>query len=482
MKALQAPLSRSRAVAPARGRPVSSLRPDPSAAAAAAPRLDLEERQERAARLGHRAADLLVKRHPAPAVPVAVRPGAEQGAPIQPAWDWKKKLAAGVGVAGLGGLVAGAALAAPALAIAGGAALLGGAAYGAYRYFRDRRQPRQEAAQDLEEPLRGGGRGDGERLSASAAAAAPAAARRPAPLAEVPGGERFPPNMHFVWLGGEVPADRRQNIGRWRDSARGVTPNLWLDENSERASAEHLGGLAESGVRIRRVGDLDQDNARFANARRLLPTVDEGSGVNRAATGAMSDIARLEILRQEGGHYMDSDNAPGAEAHRFATMSSAAGVRLGHGALGEQAARVFSNDAMSAQPNNQFINDYLDRSYGLLDERSAAEIRSRDPERTRPAVMNTTGPGAMAHVLLPASEAEAASARDEMQAGDVDLADRITINTFMHSDNLMEHRDLHPTLRAVYGRIGYGRELFDRGLGNAWVEPARRSGDDEKDK
>jgi hypothetical protein len=424
--------------------------------------MNLDARLRRAERLGHTLANLPVTApragQPSPARPAAAAPPASATAatpaPIQMFPGWKKAL--GAGMAGVVGLGVGAAMSMPLLAGAGALALGGGLAYGGAQLYKQRQATRRrEALRRRQKEL-----------------------READPLAdqELHGNAEIPSSMHFIWLGGQLPKERMANIQDWQGKTKGVKHNLWVDSNSAEASSEHLETLRKTGVNIRHIDELNESE-RFARARQQLPTRDE-RGVNGGAAAAVSDLARLEILNREGGHYMDSDNTPGPQAGRFANMRTETGLRLGFSPIEKGNAPTFSNDAMSAMPGERFIRGYLDHSYEQLNERSIAGITSRDPEQVKTAVMSTTGPEAMAAVPLPVRQDEVTSVAGELESAYPDT-DRVDIRTFSRSNAMNENMGYHPTVKTLLNRFGYGRGLFNRGLGNSWVGNKPASGEDE---
>ncbi|MDJ0837967.1 MAG: glycosyltransferase [Acidobacteriota bacterium] len=385
------------------------------------------------------------------AEPTRVRQTPRSSAPIQ-ANGWAGLgglLGGGIiggGLAGLGyayGLTNPIALA----AMVGVPALLGGA-YGLSRSSGPRVLPRQERAKpDV----------SSEKLTGD--------------------GGQIPPLMHFIWLGGKVPSDRIRSIGQWAEAARGSKINLWLDRNSAKVSRGDLEGLVRAGVRIRHVEELAESSERFGRAMRDLPTVDSG-GVNGGAAGALSDLARLEILNNEGGTYMDSDNTPGERADLFSNLHAPEGLRLGWDKL--EHSENFSNDAMSAVRGHPFIRDYMEHAYGNLDERTIGDIRSREKERVKMSVMGATGPEAMARIPLPTSRGHREAIGAESRSSDFLTTDpdRVTIRDFpgnreMNAEMLGGTRPFSPAMDDYFQDIAYTGQLFNRGSDNSWLPPAR---------
>jgi hypothetical protein len=395
---------------------------------------DFEARRRRVERLGHRFGRSAVAPDSAPpAVPAVETPSAAQPAadasrplPVQAMPNWKDVLAGAGGVAGAAMLGAGLLTGGTTLAAAGGVGLLASGIYGGYRALQARRERSYQRRQ--QQPM--------------------------------------PNDMHFVWLGGKVPPERQQNMVEWGRRADRVQPNLWLDESSAEASADDLDALRHRGVRIRRVSELEERGGRFERARRLLPTVDE-RGVNPAAAGALSDIARLEILHRHGGHYMDSDNAPGENAARFADMTGPMGFRLGWGSHNRQL--TFSNDAMSANPGNRYIGRYLDAVHRNLTPQAAGDIRSRERARVERGVMTTTGPEAMKHVPFPVTpERSERVLREAEGVTDLGSAPRLPGIALFANNLAAGGGRFSDHVGRLHADVAYDETRFQRGFGSSW--------------
>ncbi|UHA73453.1 eCIS core domain-containing protein [Paenibacillus sp. 481] len=279
-----------------------------------------------------------------------------------------------------------------------------------------------------------------------------------------------PSLMHFVWLGGRLPAEREQNIITWSYQASHVTVNLWLDEHSERVT--NVSELQRHGIEIRNTSELYDSAEELEATANKLPTY-HGGRVNPAAAGALSDVVRLEILYKEGGTYMDSDNTPGAEATSFAGMDAPLGVRLGWAQL--EHSKAFSNDAISAVPGNKYIDDYRKHVYGkLADDDQVANILSGNRELVKAAVMNTTGPEAMAEVALPFSDQQRSEVDKELSDNRY-LKDLLgetygPINISSFGKNLTANEDsFTPAMQLLFDQLAYPEGAFVRASDNAWL-------------
>lgn len=276
---------------------------------------------------------------------------------------------------------------------------------------------------------------------------------------------RIANRMHFVWLGGRIPDVRRDNILLWRHALPGdAVVRVWVDDHSQAASADIIGVLTAAHVQIVNIGLLAQRDARVRTATERLPTTHDDGRVNPPATGALSDIVRLAALQAEGGTYMDSDNRPiGAESADLVGGDAPAGVRLG--SIGG----VMSNDAISAAPDNPFIEQYLAAASANLTPARASVIL-HGGIAARDEVMRTTGPEALASIPLPEGEellAIAAAYPGAFGAGAIPA--QLTTAVFR---NLYGYRELmdddsRAQVEAYAARIGMGG--FQREQGNAWL-------------
>ena len=311
---------------------------------------------------------------------------------------------------------------------------------------------------------------------------------------------KIPNLMHFIWLGGALPKERLNNILAWKNSAKGVAVHLWLDENSARAMDGDIRNLQSQGIVIRQISSLAKDGTPFDSLRKSLPTVREegatGSGktaVHGPSAAAVSDVARLEILSKEGGHYMDSDNHPGKRASEFKDMPAPSGFRLGWGKIGDSAQSLdegFSNDAMSAVPNSDFINRYKETAYNKLRGNFAGSKGSKpaisaisqpaDAYEKKESVMSTTGPNAMKEIPLriggtlgekAAKELESKGG-DQKEGVDLGISDFKTMRELI-TNNAEQRKNFSPdrfppAMRALFESIGYSSEFFTRYSGGSW--------------
>ncbi|MFJ6490499.1 glycosyltransferase [Streptomyces californicus] len=115
-----------------------------------------------------------------------------------------------------------------------------------------------------------------------------------------------PKEIHFVWLGGDLPSDALTNITRWAGAAhaKGWRVNLWTDSRTSLSMATRFTIKTTPGL-------FRQDLALAIDDR--LKAVFEAAGEARAYPLA-SDLARYSVLQARGGMYADVDLGPGSFA------------------------------------------------------------------------------------------------------------------------------------------------------------------------
>lgn len=276
--------------------------------------------------------------------------------------------------------------------------------------------------------------------------------------------------IHFVWLGGRVPDQRRDNILRWCAAmGTGTVIRLWMDASSIAASSEQIELLRNANVQIVNISTLAEVDERIATAVARLPTVNESGRVNPPATGALSDIIRLAALLSEGGTYMDSDNLPTSHSRELVGGQTPFGFRLGN------SNGTMSNDAISAQPNNAFIERYLQDACDSLTVEQALIILSGNREDSIDAVMNSTGPRRLATLALPESDrmltivARYPHIFGTVPEGIFSITHIMYIRNSIFS---LEPEDRN-AFNAYLNRIGM--TAFQREQGNAWLLPSQNS-------
>ncbi|MGW2180952.1 glycosyltransferase [Streptomyces sp. NPDC001732] len=122
-------------------------------------------------------------------------------------------------------------------------------------------------------------------------------------LPAIPAPPEIPRELHFIWIGGDIPAAALTNIFDWTQKANsaGWKTNLWTDGNTKLSFS--------SGARIRVTAGLMRRTIEDAVDPRLSATYSVASK-GRAYPFA-SDLARYSILKMHGGVYADVDLGPG---------------------------------------------------------------------------------------------------------------------------------------------------------------------------
>ncbi|MFC5896202.1 protein-glutamine glutaminase family protein [Streptomyces ramulosus] len=121
-----------------------------------------------------------------------------------------------------------------------------------------------------------------------------------------------PQRLHFVWLGGRMPAGTLDNLRVWAEhaAASGWQLNLWLDDGARTAHDGLLtGDLA--GIAVRGIDDATLFDRLPAEVR--APARDlVAFALSRGAYAVAADVVRYGVLWHQGGMYLDVDVAPGA--------------------------------------------------------------------------------------------------------------------------------------------------------------------------
>ncbi|MFF5422676.1 glycosyltransferase, partial [Streptomyces misionensis] len=118
-------------------------------------------------------------------------------------------------------------------------------------------------------------------------------------LTGTPAPPEIPRELHFVWIGGDIPAAALTNIADWAAKAKqaGWKTNLWTDGNTT------LGFASKAKIRI--TPGLMRKTVEDAIDERLAATYSVAS--RGKAYPFASDLARYSILKAHGGVYADVD-------------------------------------------------------------------------------------------------------------------------------------------------------------------------------
>lgn len=120
-------------------------------------------------------------------------------------------------------------------------------------------------------------------------------------------GERpkIPAQVHFIWIGGDIPVEALDNVIKWASKASntGWTINLWSDSRTRLS--------VSSSMRIRLTSKLRRRSIEEAIDPRLADAYREATTGKRKAYPFASDLARYSILKKHGGVYADVDLGAG---------------------------------------------------------------------------------------------------------------------------------------------------------------------------
>ncbi|MEY3182187.1 MAG: hypothetical protein RLZ35_172 [Pseudomonadota bacterium] len=123
----------------------------------------------------------------------------------------------------------------------------------------------------------------------------------------------IPKIFHYIWVGGKLPLEYLNNLQFFSRICQesDYTVNIWVDNSSYFENRDDLGEINH--LRIRYVDDLLEQfsapsNSAFTDTEKAdfikILCFEYLAPANYAA---ISDFLRIEILRQEGGIYIDTD-------------------------------------------------------------------------------------------------------------------------------------------------------------------------------
>lgn len=220
--------------------------------------------------------------------------------------------------------------------------------------------------------------------------------------------DKIPPKIHFIWVGGDIPEKYLRTIQQIAGAAKqsDFELNLWVEYENNYENTSTAANISISNLKIRKVNELannmidddfykgnirnleqeaedemanEDDNKEKASLtkeddthnkyEKFWTTVNnEMVGYKNLATAA--DLLRLEILRQEGGYYFDTDTLFVEGLKKFERESVSWGIKI-HADLtydllpgGEGLYSVnyknMNNNVIGALPNNFIIKDTID--------------------------------------------------------------------------------------------------------------------------
>lgn len=121
----------------------------------------------------------------------------------------------------------------------------------------------------------------------------------------------MPKKIHFIWVGGPIKKEYMENIENLALLARqsGFEINVWVDKESNYKRKD----IANPNLRIRNIAELKPRMATDAyytespGKAKLFAECLAREFIGKKNLAAASDLLRCEILRQEGGYYIDTD-------------------------------------------------------------------------------------------------------------------------------------------------------------------------------
>ncbi|WP_160386501.1 RHS repeat-associated core domain-containing protein [Pseudomonas sp. PB101] len=210
---------------------------------------------------------------------------------------------------------------------------------------------------------------------------------------------QIPKNAHWVWIGEPIPKDFSRNINKFSHINADYTPTLWISKKTW--SEKHRAALENLASRVI-VKNIDE---AFESADIRLTSAFErersGSLHNYAAA---SDIARVVILYQQGGVYMDTDviSKFGMPLQQLTAHQGIMRTSRGNGIIAADKGNKHLNSAMkkmiSAYEKNNDDMWKNKRTYISPMDRGLGDSAPKTSFRLR-STMQATGPDMWAEVL-----------------------------------------------------------------------------------
>ena len=123
--------------------------------------------------------------------------------------------------------------------------------------------------------------------------------------------QNIPNTIHLIWFGSWPPkADNSEayldNIKNWKVFNPNYSVKLWTSSASQTTDEQHemQGFCAENGITLQDINENKSDN--YTHVKEWLTSTKLG----RPRFAAASDVLRLIVLEDEGGHYFDTDIKP----------------------------------------------------------------------------------------------------------------------------------------------------------------------------
>lgn len=219
--------------------------------------------------------------------------------------------------------------------------------------------------------------------------------------------DKIPPKIHFIWVGGSIPEKYLRTILQIAGAAEkgGFELNLWVDEKKNYLNTSIAANISIPYLKIREVSKLaknmidddfykgkirniekeaemenESDNKETAsltkeddnrdNKYEKFWTIVNNEMVGHKNFASAADLLRLEILRQEGGYYFDTDTVFVEGLEKFERESVSWGIKI-HADLmysllpGKKSHfspryQNMNNNVIGALPNNFIIQDTID--------------------------------------------------------------------------------------------------------------------------
>jgi hypothetical protein len=208
--------------------------------------------------------------------------------------------------------------------------------------------------------------------------------------------QQIPTVIFFVWLGGDLPPERKTNVERWKTLHPDFTVEIWIDSRwkdpkgtVENGTHKITAWAHSHSIVVRDVKEHPQGNSpHYLKEVGLQPR--SAADKPWSNFGTASDLFRYYQLLQEGGIYADSD-LPFVDHTNIQIDLNGLNTRIqdATGNQGNAILQVFlhqrnpqtvstvTNDLMASPPGNRALAGLIHYCHGQLDQLYA------DPERLR---------------------------------------------------------------------------------------------------
>jgi hypothetical protein len=121
--------------------------------------------------------------------------------------------------------------------------------------------------------------------------------------------EPAPKELHFIWIGKDIPELYVANIMGWAARNKDYKINIWSDKSATISNTiSKMDGASSLPFQFRDIDEVKKENLK--THPKLISYLERESSGKFPNYAAASDILRLLILNKEGGIYVDTDETP----------------------------------------------------------------------------------------------------------------------------------------------------------------------------